>query len=135
MVSLTSMSIRLRLGLLAIVVTTLMAAPVVAQTKGSSQLRMSANVQEANSKTGVVTARGNVLIDYPARRIRATAAQAQYFRNERRIVLTGDVYVTQSGGNTLRGEVITYLIDEGRFVATPRPSQQVQSVYVIDGEP
>lgn len=110
----------------------LLATPALAQTK--SALRMTANIQEANSKTGVVTARGNVQIDYPARRIKATAAQAQYFRNERRIVLTGNVFVTQSGGNTLQGEVVTYLIDEGRFIATPRPTQQVQSTYVIDGE-
>jgi lipopolysaccharide export system protein LptA len=136
----TPMSIRQRLGLVAIVVSTVISsslvsgfgAPALAQTK--SALRMTANVQEANSKTGVVTARGNVQIDYPARQIKATASQAQYFRNERRIVLTGNVYVTQAGGNTLQGEVITYLIDEGRFIATPRPTQQVQSTYVIDGE-
>jgi lipopolysaccharide export system protein LptA len=137
----TPMSIRQRLGLVAIVVSTVVSSsllsgfganPAFAQTK--SALRMTANVQEANSKTGVVTARGNVQIDYPARQIKATASQAQYFRNERRIVLTGNVYVTQAGGNTLQGEVITYLIDEGRFIATPRPAQQVQSTYVIDGE-
>ncbi len=88
------------------------------------------DIQEANSQTGVVTARGNVQIDYPARQIQATAAQAQYFSRERRIVLTGNVYVLQQG-NSLRGEVITYLIDEGRFVAMPKAQQQVESIYIV----
>jgi lipopolysaccharide export system protein LptA len=95
-------------------------------------LTLDADIQEANSKTGVITARGNVRINYPARQIQATAAQAQYFSRERRMVLTGDVYVVQAGGNTIRGEVVTYLIDEGRFVAMPRQTQQVRSVYMID---
>lgn len=89
------------------------------------------DIQEANSQTGVVTARGNVQIDYPARQIRATAAQAQYFSNERRIILSGNVYVLQNG-NTLRGETVTYLIDEGRFLAIPRTDRQVESTYLVN---
>ncbi len=89
------------------------------------------DIQEANSQTGVVTARGNVQIDYPARQIRATAAQAQYFSNERRIILSGNVFVLQNG-NSLRGETITYLIDEGRFVALPRADRQVESTYLVN---
>jgi lipopolysaccharide export system protein LptA len=97
-------------------------------------LTMDADTQEANSKTGVVTARGNVRLNFPARRIQATAAQAQYFSREGRIVLTGNVYVIQSGGNSMRGEVITYLVNEGRFVALPRQSQQVRSVYMVNDD-
>jgi lipopolysaccharide export system protein LptA len=93
-------------------------------------LTVKADIQEANSKTGVVTARGNVQIFYPSRQIQATAAQAQYFSRERRIILSGNVYVLQQG-NSLRGETIIYLIDEGRFVAVPRSNQQVESVYLI----
>ncbi|MEB3335981.1 MAG: LptA/OstA family protein [Leptolyngbyaceae bacterium] len=93
-------------------------------------LTLRADIQEANSKTGVVTARGNVQINYPARQIQATAAQAQYFSRERRIVLSGNVYVLQQG-NSLRGETITYLIDEGRFVALPPSNRQVESTYII----
>lgn len=92
------------------------------------------DVQEANSKTGVVTARGNVIIDYPARKLRATASQAQYFSKERRIILSGNVSVIQEGGNNLRGEVITYLIDEGRFVALPQTGGRVRSVYIVTEE-
>jgi len=101
-----------------------------AQTAPGRALTLRSDVQEANAKTGVVTARGNVQITYPARQIQATAAQAQYFSRERRIVLSGNVYVLQQG-NSLRGENITYLIDEGRFVALPQTSKQVESIYIV----
>jgi lipopolysaccharide export system protein LptA len=102
------------------------------QAQGSSQpLTVLSDIQEANSETGVVTARGNVRLYYPARGIQATSAQAQYFSRERRLILTGNVYVLQNG-NTIRAESITYLIDEGRFVATPQSNRQVESIYLID---
>jgi len=101
------------------------------QTPGDGRtLTVRADVQEANSQTGVLTARGNVQMYYPARQLQATAAQAQYFTRERRIVLNGDVYVLQRG-NSIRGETVTYLIDEGRFIATPRANTQVESIYVV----
>lgn len=101
-----------------------------AQATPGQALTLRSDVQEANAITGVITARGNVQIDYPARQIQATAAQARYFSREQRIVLTGDVYVLQEG-NSLRGEVVTYLIEEGRFVAQPEDGQQVQSIYIV----
>jgi lipopolysaccharide export system protein LptA len=106
-----------------------------AQASGSEvtsgqALTLRADVQEANAVTGVITARGNVQINYPARQIQATSIQAQYYSRERRIVLTGDVYVLQNG-NSLRGETITYLVDEGRFVALPDSGQQVESIYLV----
>jgi lipopolysaccharide export system protein LptA len=88
------------------------------------------DVQEANSETGVITARGNVQISYPARDIQATAAQAQYYSRERRLVMNGDVYVLQQG-NSMRAESMTYLIDEGRFIATPKSDRQVESTYLV----
>lgn len=89
------------------------------------------DIQEADSKTGIITARGNVQINYPARQMQATAAQAQYFSRERRIVLKGNVFVIQEG-NTIRGETVTYLIDEGRFIAIPANNQsQVESIYIL----
>ncbi len=99
---------------------------------GSAENTMTvrSDVQEANSETGVITARGNVQINYPAQQLQATAAQAQYFRSERRLVLTGDVYVLQ-GENSIRAEKVTYLLEEGRFVATPKEEQQVTSTYVV----
>lgn len=102
--------------------------PSQAQSGGSIKLR--ADVQEADANTGIITARGNVRIDYPEQAIYATSAQAQYYSRERRIILTGEVFVQQEA-NTLQAEVVTYLIDEGRFVATPGSNEQVESVYVL----
>ena len=103
---------------------------VQAQTLApNSPLTVRSDIQEANSETGVVTARGNVQFFSPARQIQGTSAQAQYFSRERRLVLTGDVYVLQEG-NSMRAETMTYLIDEGRFIATPETTQQVESIYL-----
>ncbi|MCW6035227.1 OstA family protein [Spirulina subsalsa FACHB-351] len=101
-----------------------------AQVQDGRAITVLSDIQEANQVTGVVTARGNVQIFYPARDIKATSAQAQYFSQEGRIVLTGNVFVVQEG-NTVRGETITYLIEEGRFIATPQANRQVESVYII----
>ena len=87
--------------------------------------------QEANSDTGIITAIGNVQINYPARQIQATAAQAQYYSRERRLVLNGNVYVIQAG-NSMRAESMTYLIDESRFIATPKTDRQVESTYIVN---
>lgn len=113
-------------------------SPATAQTPttgqsaaGNGSLFINATRQEADSKTGVFTAIGNVQINYPARQIQATAAQAQYFSRERKIVLSGNVYVLQQG-NSIRGDSITYLIDQGRFIATPKSNSQVESVYIIN---
>jgi lipopolysaccharide export system protein LptA len=101
-----------------------------AQNLPNSTLTLRSDVQEANSNTGVITARGNVRINYPARQLQGTATQAQYFTKERRLVLSGNVYVLQQG-NSMRAETLTYLIDEGRFIATPKTKNQVESVYII----
>jgi lipopolysaccharide export system protein LptA len=97
----------------------------------SQSLTINSDIQEADSKSGIFTARGNVQIFYPARQIQATAAQAQYYQKERKIVLSGNVNVLQQG-NTLKGESITYLIDRGRFIATPKANQQVRSTYIVN---
>lgn len=88
------------------------------------------DIQEANATTGVVTARGNVQIFYPAQNMQATSAQAQYYSREGRIVLSGDAFVLQDG-NSIQGEQIVYLVNEGRFEAIPDEGEQVQSVYLL----
>jgi lipopolysaccharide export system protein LptA len=93
-------------------------------------LTLRADIQQANAKTGIVTASGNVQLSYPARQIQATANSAQYYSRERRIVLSGNVYVLQSG-SSIRAETITYLIDEGRFVALPQKQKQVEATILI----
>jgi lipopolysaccharide export system protein LptA len=101
-----------------------------APIQAGNAMTVRSDIQEANSKTGVITARGNVQVYYPARNIQATSAQAQYFSRERRLVMTGNVYVLQEG-NSIRAETMTYLVDEGRFIATPQSSQQVESIYLV----
>ena len=96
----------------------------------SGAITLKSDIQESNSQTGVITARGNVQINYPARQIQATAAQAQYYSRERRLILTGNVYVLQEG-NSLRAEEMTYLVDEGKFIAKPQSDRQVESTYII----
>lgn len=131
-------NLRKHLGLGLLLPATLMGAIAIsphiadaqAQNPDKKALTVRSDIQEADRETGIVTARGNVQIDYPSRQIQATAAQAQYFSRERRLVLSGNVYVLQQG-NSLRGETITYLIDEGRFLALPKTQQQVESIYLV----
>ncbi|MDZ8183398.1 MAG: LptA/OstA family protein [Nostoc sp. ChiSLP02] len=104
-----------------------------AQTSGENRpLTIRADVQEYDAKTQVITARGNVQMFYPSRQLQATAAQAQYFSKERRIDFSGNVYILQQGGNSIRAEKVTYLIDEGRFVALPQANRQVESIYMVE---
>ncbi len=100
--------------------------------QGNRPLTIRSDVQEYDSQTQVITARGNVQMLYPARQIQATAAQAQYFSQERRIDFSGNVYILQQGSNSIRAERVTYLIDEGRFIALPKSNGQVESVYMVN---
>lgn len=113
-------------------------SPADAQSSGGGSgggaIQLKASRVEANSNTGVVTAIGSVRIDYPSRQIVATSAQALYYSREQRIVLSGNVDVLQEG-NTLQAETVTYLIEEGRFVATPGAGSQVEAVYLLPEEP
>ena len=105
-------------------------APAPAPTVVRNPITVLSDIQESNSEAGTVVARGNVFVDYPARNLEATSAQAQYFSNERRLILSGDVLVLQEG-NSLRAETVTYLVDEGRMIALPLPNRQVESIYLI----
>lgn len=111
------------------------AIPDAAAQQTGQPITLLSDVQEANAITGVVTARGNVQIFYPAQNMQATSAQAQYYSREGRIVLSGDVFVLQDG-NSIQGEQIVYLVNEGRFEAIPDEGEQVQSVYLLpESEP
>jgi lipopolysaccharide export system protein LptA len=101
-------------------------------TAGNRPLTIRSDVQEYDAKSQVITARGNVQMLYPARQLQATAAQAQYFSKERRIDFSGNVYILQQGNNSIRAEKVTYLIDEGRFVALPQTNRQVESIYMVE---
>lgn len=108
----------------------------VEQTPGSPAptgglITIESDTQSADNLTGVVTAIGNVRIVYPSRGMVATARQAQYFSKEGRLILSGDVDVTQKGGNALRAERVIYLLEEERAEADPAPGQQVFSQMVL----
>jgi lipopolysaccharide export system protein LptA len=104
--------------------------PLRAQPQSTPQgLSIDADTQEANSKTEVVTARGNVRLNYPSRQLSATANLGQYFIKQKRIVLTGNVSILQNG-STLEGETVTYLIDSGKFIVNPKADGQVRSTYI-----
>jgi lipopolysaccharide export system protein LptA len=115
------------------VLTPIKVQTATAQTAAQGRpLQIRSDVQEYDAKTKVVTARGNVQMLYSARGIQATAAQAQYFSNEQQIVLSGNVYILQQGVNSIRGERVTYLIDQGRFIAQPQSGRQVESIYLVN---
>lgn len=117
-----------------IALSSVVAMPSYPQTPNAQQdnraLRVRSDMQESDSRTGIITARGNVRINYPARNMQGTAAQAQFFSREQRIVLSGNAYVIQDN-NSIRGETITYLLDEGRFIALPEDNKQVESIYFL----
>jgi lipopolysaccharide export system protein LptA len=106
--------------------------PVSAQSQQPNPqgLSIQADTQEANSKTEVVTAKGNVRLNYPSRKVQAQANLAQYYIKQKRILLTGNVLITQNG-STLEGESVTYLIEEGKFIVNPKTKQQVRSNYLV----
>lgn len=101
----------------------------------SGLVSIESDLQQADSRTGIVTASGNVRIVYPDRRVVATARQAQYFSRENRIVLSGDVDVIQSDGSSLRAETVTVLLGSERVVARPGKGQQVISTLRLDSRP
>ena len=88
-------------------------------------MTIESDLQRADQTTGVVTATGNVRIVYPDQRVVATARQAQYFSQEGRLVLSGDVDIVQDGGNLIRAERVVYQVDRERLlVAAPRALEE-----------
>jgi lipopolysaccharide export system protein LptA len=101
------------------------------QTADAGVITIESDLQAADNSTGVITASGNVRLVHAGRGLVATSRQAQYFTEEDRIVLSGDVDVIQADGNQLRADRFTYLLDEGRAIASPVPGQQVFSQWSL----
>ena len=101
------------------------------QTADAGVITIESDLQSADNSTGVITASGNVRLVHAGRGLVATSRQAQYFMEEDRIVLSGDVDVIQADGNQLRADRFTYLLDEGRAIASPVPGQQVFSQWSL----
>ncbi len=105
--------------------------PVVAQR---ASLTLQADLQEANANTGIVVAKGNVRLEYPAYKMTAKANQAIYAERQGSITLTGDVVIERQGRDQLKAEKITYYVKENRLRAEPAEGQQVVGSYVIQSE-
>ena len=103
----------------------------VQQTADAGVITIESDLQSADNGTGVITASGNVRLVHAGRGLVATSRQAQYFMEEDRIVLSGDVDVIQADGNQLRADRFTYLLEEGRAIASPVPGQQVFSQWSL----
>ena len=101
------------------------------QTADAGVITIESDLQSADNGTGVITASGNVRLVHAGRGLVATSRQAQYFTEEDRIVLSGDVGVIQADGSQLRADRFTYLLDEGRAIASPIPGQQVFSQWSL----
>ena len=106
------------------------------QMADAGVITIESDLQSADNVTGVITASGNVRLVHAGRGLVATSRQAQYFTEEDRIVLSGDVDVIQADGNQLRADRFTYLLEEGRAIASPVPGQQVFSQWSLTpGQP
>ena len=101
------------------------------QTADAGVITIESDLQSADNGTGVITASGNVRLVHAGRGLVATSRQAQYFTEEDRIVLSGDVDVIQADGSQLRADRFTYLLDEDRATASPVPGQQVFSQWSL----
>ena len=91
--------------------------------------------QQADNRTGVITATGNVRITYPDRGMVATSRQAQYYSREGRLVLTGDVDVIDAEGQRIRAERLVYRLDSERLQAEPAGGRQVYSRLRLQNAP
>lgn len=113
---------------LALVVGSGLFSPSLAQSERA--ITITADSQEANSITGVITAEGNVTIRYPVQQVVANAQKAIYYTQEQRIELEGNVEITQEQ-NRLQAEQVVYRVDQGTIQAIPTQGQQVESVYIL----
>lgn len=106
------------------------AAPAQGATMAAASggmVTIESDQQQADNRTGIVTATGNVRIVYPERGLRATARQVQYFSKEARLVLSGDVDVIDADGQRIRAERLVYRLDSERLQADPGSGRQVVS--------
>jgi lipopolysaccharide export system protein LptA len=110
-------------------------APAAAASPGDGMVTIESDRQQADNRTGIVTATGNVRIQYPDRRMVATSRQAQYYSREGRLVLTGDVDVIDADGQRIRAEKLVYRLDSERLQAEPQPGRQVFSRLRLQTQP
>lgn len=95
--------------------------------KDDDRVSIESDTQTYDKATGIVSAFGNVIIRYPQKNMLVTCSQAQYFSNESRMVLRGNVKIVQEGLNTVEGEHVTYDVYNEKIVAYPAEGKQVRS--------
>jgi len=103
------------------------ADPALPAAGSPGMVTIESDRQQADNRTGIVTATGNVRIVYPEKGMVATARQAQYFSKEARLVLSGDVEVVDAEGQRIRAERLVYLLSSERLQAEPTAGRQVIS--------
>jgi lipopolysaccharide export system protein LptA len=106
--------------------------PVIVSAQLSTEtglITIESDQQTSDNSIGVVTAQGNVRLIHVDRGIVATGRQAQYFINEERIVLSGDVDIVQKNGDLLQADRIVYSLVDERALATPSENEQVFSQW------
>ena len=103
------------------------AADPAVPAAGAGIVTIESDRQQADNRTGIVTATGNVRIVYPEKGMVATSRQAQYFSKEARLVLSGDVEVVDADGQRIRAERLVYLLGSERLQAEPASGRQVFS--------
>ncbi len=124
---------RCLLGLVAVgaVLTAAVRTGLSAARAQTGLVTIESDQQLADNNSGVVTALGNVRLIHPERGVVATSRQAQYFTKEDRIVLSGDVDVSQTDGTSIRAERLTFLLSQDRAIAQPAEGAQVVSQWVL----
>jgi len=90
--------------------------------------------QISDASNGVFSAIGNVKINYPVRGIIATSDQAKYLRTERKIILIGDVEVTQKGLNSISAEEVIFFVDDNRILANSKSDDQVLTKFILNSD-
>ena len=101
-------------------------------TQREEEVIIESDRQSTDSLGDIFTAFGNVRIIYPEKGIVATAQQAQYLKNEKIIVLIGDVEVVRADRDSLYGQRVVYFLDDDQFVADAKPGSQVLLKFIID---
>ena len=113
-------------------IASLLIFPIVTNAQQSTQsglITIESDQQTADNSIGVFTAQGNVRLIHVDRGIVATGRQAQYFKKEERIVLSGDVDIVQKNGDLLQADRIVYSLVDERALATPSENEQVFSQW------
>jgi lipopolysaccharide export system protein LptA len=108
-----------------------LAAPLPPAAPAADLLTIESDLQQADNRTGVITATGNVRIVSEARGLTVRARQAQFFSREGRLVLSGDVEALDAQGQRIRAERLVYLVNGERLVAQPVEGGQVTTRFLL----